>query len=105
MTNRSSGTETEELVTYLDMEAPQVRTGRSGQKRNRSITQFEGTVRDMVEEAANDVETITLFPDPLPDPHRSRVALETVLTNVGLRFQQDVNREGRIESYVSTYDE
>ena len=56
----------------------------------------------MVEEAANDVETITSFQDPLPDPHRSRVVLETVWTNVELRFKQDVNREGRIESYVST---
>ena len=56
----------------------------------------------MVEEAANDVESITLFQDPLPDPHRLRMVLETVWTNVELRFKEDVNREGRIEAYLST---
>ena len=60
---------------------------------------------DIVEEAANDVECITLFQDPLPDPHRSRMVLETVWTNLELRFKEDVNREGRIEAYVSTEDE
>ena len=56
----------------------------------------------MVEEAANDVECMTLFQDPLLDPHRSRVVLETVWTNVELRLWQDGNREGKIEACVST---
>ena len=56
----------------------------------------------MVEAAANDVECITLFQDPLPDPHRSRVILETLCTKVELMFRQDVNREVKMEAYVST---
>ena len=55
----------------------------------------------MVEEATNDVECITLFQYPLPDPHRSHVVLETMWTKVELMFWQNVNREGKIEAYVS----
>ena len=59
----------------------------------------------MVQEAANDVESITLFQDTLADTHRSRIVLETVWTNVELWFKADVNREGRIEAYMSRENE
>jgi len=64
--------------------------------------QFQGPVRDMVEAAANEVESITLFQDPLPDPQRSQVVLETVWTNVELRFKKDVDKESKIIAYVSS---
>jgi len=56
----------------------------------------------MVEAATNEVESITLFQDPLPDPQRSQVVLEMVGTNVELRFKKDVDKEGKIVAYVSS---
>jgi len=56
----------------------------------------------MVEAAANEVESITLFQDPLPDPQRSQVVLEMVWTNVELRFKKDVDKEGKIIAYMSS---
>jgi len=92
--------DTEDLLLYG--QAALVWKGCTGEKRNRSITQFQGLVRDMVEAAANEVESITLFQDPLPDPQRSQVVLETVWTNVELRFKKDVDKEGKIVAYVSS---
>ena len=43
--------------------------------RNRSAHQFSGELRPMVEAAANHIESITLFEDPLPDPKDSQVTL------------------------------
>jgi len=92
--------DTEDLLLYG--QAVLVWKGRTGKKRNRSITQFQGPVRDMVEAAANEVESITLFQDLLPDPQRSQVVLETVWTNVELRFKKDMYKKGKIVAYVSS---
>jgi len=54
----------------------------------------------MVPDAANDIEWITLFQDPLPDPQRSQVILETVWTNTELKLAADVVRSNKIDAYV-----
>ena len=58
--------DTEDLLLYG--QAALVWKGRTGEKRNRSIMQFQGPVRDMVKAAANKVKSITLFQALLPDP-------------------------------------
>jgi len=70
--------------------------------RNRSINQFSGALREMVTDAANDIVSITLFQNPLPDPQRSQVILESVWTNAERKFAADVARSGKIDAYVSS---
>jgi len=48
----------------------------------------------MVTDAANDIERITLFQDPLPDPRRSQVILESVWTNAERKFAADIAING-----------
>jgi len=85
-----------------ELHRPQV--GKIGLKpvRNRSISQFSGTVREMVTDAANDMESNTLFQNPLPDPRRSQVILESVWTNAERKFAADIARNGKIDAYVSS---
>ena len=59
-------------------------------------------VKDIVKAAANEVESITLFQDLLPDPQHSQVVLEMGWTNVELRFKKDIDKEGKIIAYVSS---
>jgi len=40
--------------------------GERGTRKNGSITQFTGVLRDMVESAGNRMEYITLFEEPFP---------------------------------------
>ena len=81
---------------------PQIRKVGAKPVRNRSINQFSGALREMVTDAANDIESITLFQDPLPDPQRSQVILESVWTNAERKFAVDVARSGKIDAYVSS---
>ncbi|KAF8446790.1 hypothetical protein BGX38DRAFT_1270950 [Terfezia claveryi] len=46
------------------------------QKRNRSITQFTGFLRDMTESAGNRIEHIMLFEEPFPDPQHMEDMLD-----------------------------
>jgi len=75
--NSEPAKDTLELVQQLRM--PQVRKVGLKPVRNWSISQFSssGAVQEMVTDAANDIESITLFQDPLPDPQRSQVILES----------------------------
>lgn len=55
----------------------------------------------MVEAAANEMESVTLFQDPLPDPQRTNVILETVWRGVEIKFGTDCKRGGTgIDAYV-----
>ena len=47
-------------------------------ERNCSVKSFSSDIRLMVEAAANEMESVTLFQDPLPDPQYTNVILETV---------------------------
>ncbi|KAF8425789.1 hypothetical protein BGX38DRAFT_1279144 [Terfezia claveryi] len=67
--------------------------------RNRSINQFSSALRDMVTNAANDIESITLFQDPLPDPKRMQMILESIWTNAERKFAADVARNNKIDAY------
>jgi len=51
------------------------------ERRNRSINQFAGALRDMAESTANRIETITLFEEPFLDVQRSEVILGKVWRN------------------------
>ena len=56
----------------------------------------------MVTDAANDIEIIKLFQDPLPDPRRSQVILDSVWTNAECKFAADIATNGKIDAYVSS---
>jgi len=45
--------------------------GEKATRRNRSITQFSGVLREMVESAGNPMKYITLFEEPFPDAQRT----------------------------------
>ena len=55
----------------------------------------------MAEAVANDIESITLFQDPLSDAQRSQDILETVWLDVEQRFGIDYPRDVKVDSYVS----
>ena len=68
--------------------------------RNRSVTQFEGPLKRMVEAAANDMESITLFQNPLPDPQQSEDILNKVLRDVEVQFATDIEGDKIVWAYV-----
>jgi len=71
------------------------------ERRNRSINQFAGVLRDMAESAANRIETITLFEEPFPDVQRSEAILGNVWRNTERDHLTDHPRGNKIDAYVS----
>jgi len=55
----------------------------------------------MAEAAANHIESITLFQDPLPDAQRSQDILETVWSDIEQPFVIDYPRDVKVDGYVS----
>ena len=53
---------------------------------NRSVNQFEGKLKLLVEKAAKQIKTITLFQEPLPDVQRSQDVIDYVWQNPGFDF-------------------
>ncbi|KAF8429883.1 hypothetical protein BGX38DRAFT_1278127 [Terfezia claveryi] len=74
--------------------------GAKRQKRNRSITQFTGLLRDMTETAVNRLETITLFEEPFPDPQRAEDILAKAWREAETYHLHDHSRDNKIDSYV-----
>ncbi|KAF8434408.1 hypothetical protein BGX38DRAFT_1275492 [Terfezia claveryi] len=74
--------------------------GTPSQKRNRSITQFTGFLRDMTESAGNRIEHITLFEEPFPDPQRMEDMLNKVWRETEVEYQKDHSRDNKIDSYL-----
>ena len=68
--------------------------------RNRSVHQFDGDLKLMVESAANEIEWITLFQNPLPDPQQSQEILDKVWREIELKFATDVVRDVKVDGYV-----
>jgi len=46
---------------------PQLKDARQSAPKNRSFTQFDGISKAVVSMAANRIEMVTFFEDPLPD--------------------------------------
>ena len=78
-----------------------VRKKRQNKNRNRSISHFSVDLLEMAEVAANDIESITLFKDPLPDAQRSQDILETVWSDIEQPFVIDYPRDVKVDGYVS----
>lgn len=70
------------------------------EKRNRSVNQFQGIVRDLAEAAANKIEIITLFEDPLPDPKRSEEIIDHAWRETESELRLGHTRDHKIDSYV-----
>ncbi|KAF8433856.1 hypothetical protein BGX38DRAFT_1275914 [Terfezia claveryi] len=87
----------EDLLTNIHTSV--VKKKRQGIKRNQSINQFTGNLRDIIEVAANEMESATLFEDPLPDPQRSQVILEMLWSKVEVRFGIDYTRDSQVDAY------
>ncbi|KAF8417747.1 hypothetical protein BGX38DRAFT_1147547 [Terfezia claveryi] len=88
----------EDLLTNIHTSV--VKKKRQGIKRNRSINQFTGNLRDMIEVAANEMESATLFKDPLPDPQHLQVILEMLWSKVEVRFGIDYTRDSQVDAYT-----
>lgn len=56
----------------------------------------------MAETAANDIEWITLFQDPLPDIKRSEEIMAVVWRKTEIKFATDIKRGVSISRYVCT---
>jgi len=97
----STGLGRSEPGLYRSAGITAVRKKGQNKNRNRSISQFSGDLREMAEAAANDIESITLFQDPLPDPYRSQDILETVWSDVEQRFGIGYPEDVKVDSYVS----
>ena len=55
----------------------------------------------MDEAAANEIESIVLFQDPLPDAQRAETILPTVWTGIETKIATDIERRDTgIDSYV-----
>ena len=61
---------------------PLSRVVRRKEKRNRSVNQFTGVVREMAESAVNRIETITLFAEPFPNVQPCEAILDKVWRDV-----------------------
>ena len=70
------------------------------EKRNRSVNQFTGVLREMADSAANRIETITLFEEPFPNVQRYEARLDKVWRDVERDHIQDHPRDIKIDSYV-----
>lgn len=75
-------------------------TKRPKTSRNRSAHQFSGELRPIVEAAANHIESITLFEDPLPDLKDAKVILDKVWRSAELRYRTNFQGDMKIDSYV-----
>ena len=70
------------------------------EKRNRSVNQFTGVLREMAESAANRIVTITLFEEPFPNVQWCEAILDKVWRDVERDHVQDHHRDINIDSYV-----
>ena len=77
-----------------------IKKRRSESKRNRSVNQFEGELKLLVEKAANQIETITLFQEPLPDVQRSQDVIDYVWQNAGFDFGPRDDVGLKVDLYV-----
>ncbi|RPB18107.1 hypothetical protein L211DRAFT_854461 [Terfezia boudieri ATCC MYA-4762] len=71
-----------------------------GHKRNRSITQFTGVLRDIIESAGNKIEYITLFEELFPDPQRVEDILAKVWREAERHHEYDQTHDNRIDAYL-----
>jgi len=75
--------------------------GKKATRRNRSVTQFSGVLRDMVESACNCMEYITLFEEPFPDAQRTEDILDKLWRDAEREHDRDYTRNNKIDEYVS----
>ena len=73
--------------------------------RNRSVYQYPTEFHPMVEAAANDMESIMLFQDPLPAPKDTMAILETICRNAELLYGADFQGDAKVDSYVCFAEE
>ena len=71
------------------------------EKRNRSINQFKGLKRDLAELAADKIELITFFEEPLPDPEKSEQIIDQAWRDAEHQFGVDHPRDLKVDAYVS----
>ena len=71
------------------------------EKRNRSVNQFTGVLREMAESAAKGIETITLLEEPVPNMQLCEGILYKVWRDVERDHIQNHTRDVKIDSYVS----
>ena len=85
---------------FEELNTPPVTKRGPKTSRNRSAHQFSGELRPMVEAAANHIESITLFEDPLLNPKDSQVIFDKVRRSAELRYGTDFQGDVKIDSYV-----
>ena len=71
------------------------------EKRNWSVNQFTGVLREMAESVANRMQTITLFEEPFPNVQCCEATLDNVWRDMECDHVQDHLRDVKIDSYTS----
>ncbi|RPB18123.1 hypothetical protein L211DRAFT_854439 [Terfezia boudieri ATCC MYA-4762] len=69
-------------------------------RRNRSFTQFDGITKAVVYNAANRIERITLFEEPLPDTDHTEYILAPVWKEAKIECRVDEERTSKIDAYL-----
>ncbi|KAF8421859.1 hypothetical protein EV426DRAFT_575578 [Tirmania nivea] len=69
--------------------------------RNRSFIQFEGIIKAVVYNAANRIERITFFEEPLLDADRTEYLLAKVWKEAEIECGVDEERTSKIDAYMS----
>jgi len=75
--------------------------GEKATRRNRSITQVSGVLREMVESAGNRMEYIMLFEEPFPDEQRTEDILDKLGREAEREHVNDYTRDHKIDAYLS----
>jgi len=75
--------------------------GEKATRRNRSITQFTGVLREMVESAGNRMEYITLFEEPFPDAQQTEDMLDKLGRDTEREHVNDYACDSKIDVHVS----